>query len=99
MAVEAPAQGHDSDRGQDQHSFSRRSPWDPETHYSIEHSDSPVTVDGYAKGEPKRLVCDGCGTSVLLTEEPSPGVDELGHAPGWPNRGAKSDWWAEQFQR
>jgi len=55
------------------------SPWDPETQYSIVKSDTPVNVDGYKIGEPKYLECDECGARVLLTPEPTPGIDELNH--------------------
>ena len=75
----------------------RRSPFDPDTHYSIVPSDTPVNVDGYKLGEPQHLRCDECGASVLLTPEPSPGIDELQHEPDCPQRWARSDWWAMQF--
>lgn len=68
-------------------------PWDPDTEYVLERSDTPVSEDGYKIGEPKRLVCGGCGASVLLTEEPSPGVDDLSHERDCPNRWARSEWW------
>jgi len=53
--------------------------------YRIETSDSPVTVDGYAKGEPKQLVCEFCDADVYLTAEKTPGVWSLNHAPTCPN--------------
>lgn len=90
--------GHASDRGHDRPSFSRRTPWDPETHYRIEESGTPVSEDGYKHNEPKWLVCAACGARVLLTEDPSPGIDEPGHEPACPQRFVKSDWWTEQFQ-
>jgi len=71
---------------------------DPDTHFEIERSETPVNVDGYKVHEPKWLRCAACGASVLLTEEPSPGVDELQHAPNCPQRWVKSEWWAEQFE-
>lgn len=72
-------------------------PWDPETRYAIVESDSPVSVDGYALGEPKRLVCDECGASVELTRERSPGVDYLRHEPDCPQFEARSQWFREHF--
>lgn len=72
-------------------------PWDAETEYAIERSDSPITVDGYKIGEPKRLVCEACGASVLLTEEPSAGVDDLPHDKRCSQRWARSEWWRRQF--
>jgi len=75
-----------------------RSPFDPDTHYRIRRSETPVDVDGYKIGEPKKLVCDECGASVLLTEEPSPGVDDgLPHDPQCSQRWAKTRWWRERF--
>jgi len=73
-------------------------PWDRETEFAIQTSDSGIEVDGYALNEPKRLVCEGCGASVLLTEDPSPGVDDLEHSRDCPNRFAKSDWYRGQLQ-
>lgn len=78
----------------------RLSPFDPETEYGIEESETPPSVDGYARGEPKFLVCEGhpqCNARVQLTEEPSPGIDDLGHHPECPNRFAKTDFWRSQF--
>lgn len=72
-------------------------PWDEETHFEIEASDSPITVDGYAKGEPKELRCEECGASVLLTEDPSPGVDELQHERWCSQRWVRSQWWTEHL--
>jgi len=54
---------------------------DPGTRFTIVRSESPIAVDGYALGEPKSLECPECGASVLLTAEPSPGIDEIGHLP------------------
>lgn len=71
---------------------------DPETHFEIVHSDSPITEDGYKIGEPKFIRCPECGADVLLTEEPSPGIDEIGHYPNCDQRLVKSRWWQRQFQ-
>lgn len=76
---------------------SGRTPWDPSTEYRIVESDSPVTVDGYSQGEPKRLECCFCGASVVLDPDPStPGIDDLSHQAGCPNRFARSEWWRER---
>ncbi|MFW5905614.1 MAG: hypothetical protein ACOCUO_02080 [archaeon] len=72
---------------------------DPETHFEIITSDSPVTVDGYALGEPKQLRCEECGATVILTEQPTPGVDELQHRKDCSQRWTRSQWWAEHFDR
>jgi len=70
---------------------------DAQTHFSIERSETPVTEDGYKIGEPKHLKCEYCEAAVLLTEEPSPGVDELAHTPECPQRWVKSEWWRQNF--
>jgi len=94
----APAQGHNSDRGQGQRPRRQhRSPADPDTHFSIVTSDSPISVDGYALNEPKELVCDDCGASVLLTPEPSAGIDEFPHKPNCDQRACHWVWWWETF--
>lgn len=72
-------------------------PWDSETEYRIERSETPVTEDGYKIGEPKWLICETCTAHVLLTEEPSAGVDELDHDLDCPQRWVRSEWWSEQF--
>lgn len=74
-----------------------RSPFDPDTHYYIRRSRTPVWKDGYKVGEPMFLGCDLCGAEVLLTEEPSPGIDELPHDPNCKQRLAKSKTWREMF--
>lgn len=73
-------------------------PWDPQTEYEIARSDSPINVDGYKLGEPKRLVCEECGADVLLTEEPSAGVDDMEHERDCSQRWVKSDWYREQLE-
>jgi len=79
--------------------MANRSPFDPDTHFAIVPSDTPVSEDGYKLGEPKRLECDACSASVLLTRQPSAGVDELQHDPDCPQRFVRSDWWAMQFSQ
>lgn len=70
---------------------------DEDTEFEIERSDTPVDVDGYKLDEPKRLECPECGAGVLLTPDPSPGVDELQHHPQCDQRWVRSEWWAEHF--
>jgi len=70
---------------------------DPETHFEIVCSETSVSVDGYAHGEPKFIRCPICGADRLITEEPSPGIDELGHEPDCSQRWVRSRWWQEQF--
>lgn len=72
-------------------------PWDPETEYELVRSDSPIHVDGYAEGSFKKLRCAECGAEVLLTEDPSAGVDDLAHARDCSQRWAKSDWYRERL--
>lgn len=74
-----------------------RSALDPETHFEIVRSETPITEDGYKIGEPKLLECEECGASVLLTEDPSPGIDELGHEPDCPQRYARTATWRDAF--
>jgi len=74
-------------------------PWNAETHYRIERSQVPVNVDGYKVGEPKRLVCVGCGASVRLDPDPAtPGIDDLSHAADCSQRWAKSEWWRDHLR-
>lgn len=70
---------------------------DPSTHFRILRSDTPVSVDGFKIGEPKLLECEECGARVLITEEPSPGIDELQHEPSCPQRWVRSKWWRTTF--
>lgn len=76
----------------------RMTPWDKSTHYSIIKSETPVDVDGYKIGEPKKIRCDGCGAEELLTPDPSAGVDDLQHDRDCPQRFARSEWWARHLQ-
>lgn len=69
----------------------RLSPWDPDVEFRIESSETPVDVDGYKIGEPKHLVCLGCGESVLLTETPSAGIDQFPHDKHCPQRYARTE--------
>ncbi|MCD2204390.1 hypothetical protein [Halobacterium sp. KA-6] len=71
--------------------------FDPSTEFEIQRSETPISEDGYKLGEPKYLECAHCSARVLLTEEPSPGVDELPHDPDCPQRWARTPWWRDHF--
>lgn len=71
--------------------------FDPSTEFVIERSDTPVSEDSYKLGEPKYLECAHCSARELLTEEPSPGVDELQHELHCPQRFARTPWWRDHF--
>jgi hypothetical protein len=60
-------------------------PEHPEHEYRIIASESPPTVDGYARGEPKRLCCEHCEAGMVLTEDKTPGAESLTHEPWCPN--------------
>lgn len=75
----------------------QRSPFDPDTEYYLLHSDTPRSVDGYRVGEPKALVCAVCWAWVELTEDPSPGIDDLPHSADCPQRFVRSRWAREQL--
>ena len=72
---------------------------DPMTHFRISRSESPVSEDGYKIGEPKWLECETCEARVLLTRDPSPGIDELQHQPTCPQRWVRSKWWRLNFMQ
>ncbi len=78
--------------------MSRRSFADPSTEFELVASSTPISEDGYKLGEPKLVRCSECGADVLLTEDPSPGIDELSHAPGCSQRFVRSRWWQQQFR-
>jgi hypothetical protein len=78
----------------------RATPWDSDTEFRIVTSDSPVSVDGFALGEPKLLECEHCSASALITRDPDdPGVDDLSHEKSCPQRFVRSDWFRRQMQR
>ncbi|QRY26390.1 hypothetical protein [Halobacterium sp. BOL4-2] len=74
-----------------------KSVYDPSTEFEIARSETPISEDGYKIGEPKYLECAYCSARVLLTEEPSPGIDELQHDPFCGQRFARTTWWQEHF--
>jgi hypothetical protein len=71
---------------------------DPQTTFELVRSETPISEDGYKLGEPKLVRCGECGADVLLTEDPSPGIDELGHDPRCSQRWVRSRWWVEQLR-
>ncbi|MEE6210876.1 hypothetical protein U3A55_12025 [Salarchaeum sp. III] len=61
---------------------------DPETHFRIVESDTPVSVDGFAKGEPTgEIECLECGAVHV-------NIDDIPHDAECPNRFAHSRWYA-----
>lgn len=62
---------------------------DPETHFRVVRSETPVSVDGFAMGEPTgEIECADCGASHL-------NIDEIPHAPHCSQRFVKSRFWQE----
>ncbi|WP_135363429.1 hypothetical protein [Halosimplex halophilum] len=71
---------------------------DRDTEFYIDESKTPVTVDGYAKGEPMILGCRYCSAQVLLTRDPTdPGVDDFSHDTDCPQRFVRSRWFRRQL--
>jgi hypothetical protein len=65
---------------------------DPDTHFEIVESGTPVSVDGFALGEPTGEVrCAECGAV-------HDNVDEIPHDPTCSQRWVRSRWWAEHLQ-
>lgn len=59
-------------------------PLAPNTHYEWVTSHTPPTVDGFAIGEGKWLVCEMCGASLLITPADGPphiSIDDMEHDP------------------
>lgn len=60
---------------------------DEDTRFELIKSDTPVTVDGFALGEPTGEVqCDECGESAM-------NVDEIPHRKHCSQRFVRSRWW------
>lgn len=73
--------------------MSPRSFADPDTHFTLITSDTPVDVDGHKLGEPTGEVkCDECGRV-------SGNVDTIPHAPTCAQSNVVSQWWAETHPR
>jgi len=60
-------------------------PLNPDHEYRIVPSETPLSEDGYMRGEPKRIECAFCSAGLVLTEEKTPGVWELNHEPWCPD--------------
>jgi len=72
--------------------MSPRSFADPETHFTVIRSETPVDMDGYKLGEPTGEVrCDEC-------DRVAHNVDEIPHAPTCRQRWVRSRWWGGQFR-
>lgn len=70
-----------------------RSFTDPDTHFRLRRSDTPVTEDGYKMGElTGTVVCESCG-------QESGNVDAINHKPGCPQSDVVSEWWERVHQR
>lgn len=60
---------------------------DPETHFRLLTSETPVTVDGVALGAPTGEVeCEECGRSAAAPEY-------IPHKEGCEQRDVRSEWW------
>lgn len=72
---------------------------DPQTHFAIVPSESPVTVDGYAKGEPKFLECDECDARVLIDgpDGHTTTVDDIPHSRTCAQRDVVSQYYIEKY--
>lgn len=64
---------------------------DPDTHFEIVKSQTPVTVDGFALHEPTgEIRCEECGRSHHV-------VEEIPHEKDCPQRGVVSRFWEREF--
>lgn len=72
---------------------------DPETHFQIEQSGSPPSVDGLAITEPKYLVCDVCGARVRIDgpNETQTTIDDLPHDRQCEQRDVVSQYFEQQY--
>jgi hypothetical protein len=62
---------------------------DASTHFALLRSGSPITVDGYALGEPTgELRCEECGAEAR-------NIDEIDHAEDCPQKDVHSRYWRE----
>ena len=61
------------------------------THFHIEKSETSVSVDGFALGEPTGMITCLCCLESHLN------VDEIGHEPNCPQRFVHSRWYAESM--
>lgn len=62
---------------------------DPDTHFRLVRSDTPVSVDGHKIGEPTGEVeCEDCGRVAAAPEY-------IPHAPGCDQKNVLSDYFAE----
>ena len=79
--------------------MSIRSFADPDTHFRIEESGSPPSVDGMAIHEPKWLVCDECDARVIIdgADGHQTTIDNLPHARSCSQRAVTSEWWMDHY--
>jgi len=73
----------------------------PETHFRIEQSGSPPSVDGLAITEPKHLICDECGAKVRIDgpDGHQTAIDDLPHDHDCPQRDVVSRYYQDRFVR
>ena len=71
------------------------------THFRIEKSGTPPSVDGLAITEPKWLVCEACGAKVRIDgpEGHTTTIDNLPHERDCPQRDVVSRDYVERFVR
>jgi hypothetical protein len=81
--------------------MSLRSFADGETHFRIEKSGTPPSVDGLAITEPKWLVCEVCGAKVRIDgpEGHTTTIDNLPHERDCSQRDVVSRDFVERFVR
>lgn len=62
---------------------------EPDTHFKIITSDTPVSVDGFALGEPTgEIKCRECGATHK-------NIDDIPHAQDCRQRFVHSEWYAD----
>lgn len=71
----------------------------PDTHFRIEESGSPPSVDGLAITEPKYLVCDACGAKVRIDgpDGHQTAIDDLPHDHDCSQRDVVSQYYEQQY--
>jgi hypothetical protein len=71
----------------------------PETHFRIEESGTPPSVDGLAITEPKYLVCVPCGAKVRIDgpDGHTTTIDHLPHERDCPQRDVVSRYFEDKF--
>lgn len=60
-------------------------PEDPDHEYRIITSETNRHDDGYERGEPKRFDCIHCSATMIITPDPTPGLEWQSHEQWCPN--------------